>query len=264
MSDNISGRNLHSDNIIDDENGILAHDFEMEKGFIEKTLSDPMPFFTAILTFATIVLAVTTVILAILAIIQLGYLRRADGLAARSAKAAEVSSKIAADTLVRTQRPWVLAESATLPEGVKYRDQLIALHVSLTLKNTGPSLATGVQLTFQLYTESSGFPATWKNVDDALAGETEMNNTLGRPVGYVMAPNQSIPLNFSFSGPGDGQVTNIDIEKGTFFLAGLVKYKDQYGEKHFTRFTFKPFRHLADEKWDGKTLVFLDQLQDAD
>jgi hypothetical protein len=93
----------------------------------------------------TLWLSLATVALGAIAAIQLGYLRRAERIAAQSAKAAETSAKVAYETLVATNRPWVSAD-LKIAGPLTYNETEARIEIAFVLKNTGLSPAVNVQV----------------------------------------------------------------------------------------------------------------------
>jgi hypothetical protein len=167
------------------------------------------------------------------------------------------SANIANETLRRSQRPWVNAESftptsVTLPPAGKFH-----VYGDLVMKNTGTSVATDgwVQM---VATPNTGefLVKNWdqpcKIVDQAMSGSrAAAAKGLGDtwPIGFVLAPNQQTRMRMGSGDANDMIEEKIrkamlfatpdqDPKSGQFYLLGCARYKDQFGTPHTTRFCF--------------------------
>ncbi len=105
-------------------------------GFWGWLFKDSISVFTLWLTLATIALSV-------IAVLQIGYLERAERLTEQNAKAAKDSAETARDALIAANRPWIKADLAP-GAPITYDVNGIRFTVKFTLKNIGHSPATNV------------------------------------------------------------------------------------------------------------------------
>ena len=122
---------------------------------------------TAVFTFW---LVIATAVLGLIAIIQLGYLERAEILSAQAAKAAKDSADTARDTLIATQRPWVGIEVSVGSDLIFNKDGA-KFTTSYTLANSGNTPALNVEIvpTFFLF--------DWGKVSDTNPNVMERQQT---------------------------------------------------------------------------------------
>ncbi|HEY5065630.1 MAG TPA: hypothetical protein VIJ04_12510 [Xanthobacteraceae bacterium] len=232
------------------------------RGFIGFLFPDSIAFFTFWLMLAT-------VILGIVAVVQIGYLSRAEFITAATAKAAKDQAKAAADAniaatkaLQQSQRPWVIADSIVFARPISYTADRYDIQLNLMLKNTGPSIATDVFTVMRLEENlTTTLETNWNKTDEDLRDRKE--NVIKQskwPLGIVLAPGQFTPQPFGFGGPADkpGSPPAVKIRGRAYYFLGLIEYKDQFGLTHKTRFAFNP------DPWGGGSLVVSGGMQEAD
>lgn len=166
-------------------------------------------------------------------------------------KIAKTQADVAADTLRRSQRPWVNAESFEVKRIVLPPRGRFNIYGVLTMKNTGTSVANEgwaemVALSNNAAVLSKKWDAACKLMDTQMAASHESaKRGLGDtwPIGFVLAPDQE--TNSMGFGMG-GDFTQIDIFQG-FYLSGCAKYTDQFKRLHTTMFCFIPDRPVYRE-----------------
>jgi hypothetical protein len=193
--------------------------------------------------------------------------RRAANAAINQAKAAGDANVAATKALQQSQRPWVVVDSIRLIKPIFEVNGRYEIFFNLCLKNTGNSVATDV---FPVMRIEENLVATlesnWNKTDDDLRQKKEFIVKPSKwPLGIVLAPGQSIPQPFGFGGPhqSPGYPSTEKVRAGTFYLLGLIEYKDQFGITHKTRFAFNP-RGDSVNPWDGDTFVVSGGMQEAD
>lgn len=120
-----------------EENQINKKVADDDKPFWKRVADDPVAFFTFWLTLFTLVLAAVGVI-------QLKLLLRAETVAEKSARAAELSADIARNTLIATNRPWVSVNLAVLSDLWYNAEGEARIEIAFILKNTGNTPANNV------------------------------------------------------------------------------------------------------------------------
>jgi hypothetical protein len=193
--------------------------------------------------------------------------RKTANAAISQAKAAGDANVAATKALQQSQRPWVVAEAIRLIKPISEVDGRYEIFFNLYLKNTGNSVATDV---FPVMRIEENLVATlesnWNKTDADLRDKKEFIVKPSKwPLGIVLAPGQSIPQPFGFGGPikSPGYPSTEKVRTGTFYLIGLIEYKDQFGITHKTRFAFNP-RGDSVNPWDGDTFVVSGGMQEAD
>jgi len=174
---------------------------------------------------------------------------------------AKEQAEIADETLRKSQRPWVNAESfsvitLTLPPRGRFNVQ-----GEVTLKNTGTSVATeGWVMLVAAPNSTKWLTKNWDQacrIDDRQMRASRASAAKGLgdtwPIGFVLAPDQETKMRMA-SGDANGLITN-QIERaeslpsylsapgqsatsGQFYLLGCARYRDQFGTHHITRFCF--------------------------
>jgi hypothetical protein len=108
------------------------------RGFIRYLFPDGIAVFTFWLVLATIVLG-------IVAVVQIGFLERAENIATENAKAAKDSADVAKQTLVTANRPWVSAEFK-VGSDLTFDTPGANLAFEYVLKNTGNTPGIAVEV----------------------------------------------------------------------------------------------------------------------
>ncbi|WP_161557710.1 hypothetical protein [Acidisarcina polymorpha] len=177
--------------------------------------------------------------------------------ASRSADATKSAADTARETLRKSQRPWVNAESFVPTTFTLPPDGRFAVDGDLVIKNTGVSVATdGWVMMVAVPTATSWLTKNWDQaceIDDQqiLASHTSAAKGLGDtwPIGFVLAPSQETRMRMAMGdvhGLIEAQITGAlphatseqDPRSGQFYLLGCARYKDQFGTGHTTRFCF--------------------------
>jgi hypothetical protein len=163
-------------------------------------------------------------------------------------KQAIISNENTVDTLHKTERPWVNAESLEL-EGIKLPEDLsrfstyLSVKATIHLRNTGKSVAvngwTLVNIVHGNRTEilNQEWRRSCESIETFKNATTKNRNTPGGarwPMGFVLVPGQGAPYEIA--------IGNQSAKAGeTFWLIGCTIYNDQYsGPSHHTTFCFKP------------------------
>jgi hypothetical protein len=118
-------------------------------GFFRYLFPDGIAVFTFWLVIATILLGVV-------AVLQIGYLDRAERIAAQSAKAAKDSAEVARDTLIATNRPWLSVTLDRASDLVITNAKEARVSIIFRLKNTGHSPALNAHVTADIVPIMSG------------------------------------------------------------------------------------------------------------
>jgi hypothetical protein len=187
-----------------------------ERSFIQFMFPDSLAVFTFFLFLATVGLAT-------IAVIQIGFLNRAERISATAANAAQKSAKVAEDTLIAGDRPWIGPETIDIvPLTVGGTFQ-----ATIRWRNTGHSPA----LQARIYTE--GRKVDVGDLEPARLAEfpAEVDTTL-------MMPNE-VGATLIFHNSRINNQAAIDAIKGgtiKLWLLGLAEYKDIYGRVHTTVF----------------------------
>ncbi len=117
------------------------------RGFIRFLFPDAISYFTFWLTLSTVVLG-------IVAIIQIGYLRRAESISADAANAAKKAADVAEGTLVATNRPWIAIKSISIISPLIFEptpdEHEARIDLAIVVKNVGKSPAIRVQVNVNL------------------------------------------------------------------------------------------------------------------
>ncbi|MHB1745607.1 MAG: hypothetical protein ACYCRE_12690, partial [Acidobacteriaceae bacterium] len=214
--------------------------------------------------------------------VQIIHQTAATGEAAREAKE---QARIADETLRKSQRPWVNAESF-LPATVDLPpEKRFQVNGDVVIKNTGTSIATDGWAMMVAVPNSADFLT--KNWDEACrindrqmrASRQAAANHRGDtwPIGFVLAPNQETRMRMG-SGDAEGlidkQIRNAmrfvgasgrdafgqSFRSGQFYLLGCARYKDQFGTPHTTRFCFI----YLDDKMSPSGFYVCNGMQSAD
>jgi hypothetical protein len=123
------------------------------------------------------------------------------------------------------------------------------MHVKVTLKNTGKSVATdGWARILAEPNRTVLLDKEWRKPCDMIA-EFQSALALSRkrgsggtwPIGFVLAPGETA-IEDEYTG---GPVTFQDI-RNSFYLLGCVIYQDQYGKPHHTNFCYQPIAVTPD------------------
>lgn len=180
-----------------------------------------------------------------------------------------ITDRTLRDTLKKSQRPWVVAESVErVPPGYFTPAYEAVCHIGyrVNYKNTGNSIATE----FVFGSRIVRFPPTWewlRDRIDILKKETidvwSAKRPAGLPIGITLAPGQ--PTSFvTCPWTGDGTDPTVDqIKIGAFLVIGYVQYKDQFDIQHHTRFAFTTDSDSV-HMWDGKSFAIYNDYQEAD
>lgn len=180
----------------------------------------------------------------------LGQMEASNQETARLVNTAEQQANIAADTLKKSQRPWVNAESFMLDTHTYPPQGRFYIQGELTVKNTGPSIATEgwVMISAAPHFDRRWLAQHWDNACQAIdqlkiADSNETKRKVGDgipppPYGFVLAPNQETKIEL---GAGSDDIDANDVTNRGFSVLGCIKYKDQFLMEHTTRFCFTPF-----------------------
>jgi len=114
------------------------------KTYWERLIGDPVAF-------ATICLVFVTALLAIGVFIQICLMTRAEYIAKDTAEAAKISAKVAENTLIATQRPWIKIIDVKLnsPSPIILTAHEININIGYQLKNIGTTPAADVKFGFE-------------------------------------------------------------------------------------------------------------------
>lgn len=172
------------------------------RGFIRFMFPDALSIFTFWLTLATVGLGVV-------AVFQIGFLKRAETIASRGAKAAQDAADVASKTLLATQRPWINSEIKIASDFI-FGETEARVTFAYTLKNIGNAVATNIQVNPKLiplqFGKVTGEPPNIKIEIPQTQPITELKilcedqtRLLDNPQaaefvgGHVIFPNDSIP-----------------------------------------------------------------------
>jgi hypothetical protein len=176
------------------------------------------------------------------------------------AKEAAVDAR---DALHASQRPWVVADKVELLKPIDYTDVYCHIGNRTFFKNTGNSVAT------KLLTNSRA--VTWgtylKHLDDPKTEIAKLwapqSRPKDQPTGAVLAPGQTIsPLRCPWYSD-EADPTEKEANTGAFLVIGYIKYEDQFGIGHHTRYLFTPDTDSV-RPWNGRTFVLHYDYQEAD
>jgi hypothetical protein len=149
-------------------------------------------------------------------------------------------------SLQKSERPWVNAESMEV-SGI---DPPNPKHPSLTLRtktifrNTGKSVAVNGRVRIWIAPNSvktihHDWNSPCRMISQQKVGEAHANKLgLGMtwPVGFVLAPGESVGDENSFGG---SDITENNYQSG-YWILGCTTYDDQFGNHHHTNFCFQP------------------------
>ena len=184
------------------------------------------------ITIFTFWLVVATIILGVVAIIQIGFLNRAEEIAVRSANAAKdaadaakESADIAKQALVSTQRAFVYSEKiAQHPQVNVVRNTVEGWIFHFPWKNTGTTPALMVKSHVNVWQFAGNMPE-WFPFPTMYGGSINE---------FYIAPNSTRETGPLFI-PIEQMQKAFQQEYHTFFF-GYAEYVDIFGDNHLTRF----------------------------
>jgi hypothetical protein len=183
---------------------------------------------------------------------------------------AKRTANIADDTLKKSQRPWVNADSFDLKRITLPPDGRFFAYGILTMKNTGTSVATeGWAMMVAVPNETNALNKDWDLACRTLDTQREASRLSAQkqvgdlwPIGFVLAPNQETH-SMAFGIGSD--MSRQEVASG-FYLLGCTRYKDQFSKVHTTRFCFVPngSTYAPDGTANNITLETCNAFQSAD
>jgi hypothetical protein len=203
-----------------DDNKIAKSWGERLSAIWDRTLDDPVAFYT-------FVLAIFTAVLAIVAFTQIGFLIRSD----KTARVAADAAKLSADAIVRVELPLLALKSARLiangqeiPGGrlpAKFKPEIF-------LTNWGRSPA-----------EITHGCLEW-SVINKLPSRPEYKNIVPYAPGIMVINRANIPLDVPCQiNLAPAQIDAIDTSQDRLWVFGFIRFKDFLGEPHDVRFCLK-------------------------
>jgi len=172
----------------------------------------------------------------------------------------------AESALHKSQRPWVVAESARTFRLAKKNDIYCRIGYKVTVRNTGNSVATSVIIDSRAL--SMHDDTVNQHFDDVRLEIKKMwpdadAPTHVHPIGVVLAPGQEIsPIRCPAYADG-ADPTPEEFSTGAFVVIGYIQYSDQFSIPHHTRFAFAPDGDSV-RPWDGEGYVVAEGHQEAD
>jgi len=153
------------------------------RGFIRFLFPDGIAVFTS-------VLALATILLGWIAIVQIGYLARAERISADSTKAAKDSADAAQKALIAANRPWITADA--LGERIYYDVNGVNFSIKYIVKNTGKSPATHIRINPQPIAPAIGIETSFDvraQFANLIASEKRQTKN---PFGFALFPDETV------------------------------------------------------------------------
>jgi len=213
----------------------------------KRTKSDPVAFFTA-------VLSVTTAALFILSLVQIWFLIKADRTANISAKAATEAAEIAKKSLVAANRAWLSPTNAIL---TKPMEDGLPIRIQIRIVNVGREPALGVVW------KMNPFPVPYIPLSDGTEPSISPNVSCEglkprEPDGLVIYPpggiNYWLPFDIEDSGENRKFFEAVMARQSTLIIEGCFAYRVGK-EPHTSAFRFFLRDRPGEPSWtmqDGK------------